>query len=544
MRMPKDKIGLILLMLFIFAANWIWLTLDTEPPWWDQADYLNTARHYAQELKDLNVSGFLNSIITFNPVRPPLPMIMAAPVYFFNYRPEDLAVMINILYLLIAFLAIFKICETYLNRQAALLSCFVLFMFPLVFGFSRQFLVDICLLSIVTLSIWLLLKCDYFRNFKFSLLLGFALGAGMLVKLPFIIFLSGPLIYVAGKSFLFSWRLKNKGDSKEASASDKVWLNIASCFSIAIILSAVWYLPNLMNTIHFVAENGYAQVSRNARGNLFTLRALVFYPQTLMNYGVSFIFSGLFVISSFVFFLKNGYHDLKVILGAWIFVPLLIFTFSQTSDQRFLVPIAPAVAIIIGYGVSSILNKLFRLLLIALILVFGFLQFLTYSFRIPFLAKFENKTLAYGEILLFDSNRWGCMKGPPENLPYHFDDIFSAIKQDKKQNNSAGVILLLSDHAAYNLNTLGYYNNKGKFNFHFVKSNKAILTVDEISEFISGRGYQYVIYKDQFATEIPDYLNRINQAKAYIDSHPEEFRIIRKLRSPDDSNIIIYKHEN
>jgi len=528
------KVGLISLVLFIAIVNWIWLTLDTEPVWWDQANYLNTSLHYAQGFKSLNIRGFINSIITFNPIRPPVPMLMAAPIYFFNYREEDVAVMLNVLYLAIAFIAIFKICKEYLNSKASLMCCFLLFMFPFVFGLSRQFMIDICLLSAVTVSILLLLKCDYFKSFKFSFLLGIVLGIGMLIKIVYINFLVGPLVYVICKSPIFSaiFKKNNSVTKIQLVPSYRVWRNFLSCLLAALVLTAIWYLPNLKNTIFLVLQCGYNKISMGARGNLLGLNSLLLYPRALMNYGISFIFTVLFLISCIFFFKRKGHTTLKVMFSAWILFPLLFFTFSQTNDERYLLPLAPAVAIITGCGIYLIHNKSLKFSLIIVTAILGLLQFFAYSFNVPLLSQFINKRLVYKNIVFFDSNRIGCSRSYPQNIKSHIDDIFYAIRNDVKLSNDICRILLLSDHCTYNANTLGYYANKAKLNFSILIAHGG-----DLLSFMSDNRYQYVIYKDQFASPYPYFINKFKQAKIFIDSHPEDFKIIYKV-----GDIIVYRH--
>ena len=143
--MKKQWVFLILLLLFIAITTWIWLILDTQPPWMDQANYLGSSCQYAQRLQELDFGGFFKDLIFFNRIRPPLVMLLTTPVYFFNYRNEDLAVMMNVLFMALTFLVIFKLCKDYLEPKATLLSCFILSMDPIIFELTRTYLIDISL---------------------------------------------------------------------------------------------------------------------------------------------------------------------------------------------------------------------------------------------------------------------------------------------------------------------------------------------------------------------------------------------------------------
>ena len=516
----KDKVGLFILVIFILITNWIWLTIDTTPPWWDQANYLQTSLHYAQQLKDLNLPEFLKSVITFNRIRPPVPMLIATPVFFLSYRNEDLAVMTSVLYLILAFMAVYKICKLYLNSRASLLCCFVLFMYPLIFGLSRQLLPEISLLSIVSLCMLLLLKCDYFKNTKYSLLLGISIAMGMLTKMTYAAFLIGPFIYVMGKSLTISRKIR---------------LNLLYCIVIAVGLSAVWYGPNLKENLSLVFTMSYGKEAlRASRGAVFSADGLLYYPCEIMNYGISFLFSFIFLFSSLIFFIKNKDRDIKFIFLLWILTPVLIFSIFLGKDVRFIVPIFVPIAIITGQGIYEIKIRTLRHILITTVVIFGIFQLAAYSFKIPTMPQLADKRLAWSKIVFFDSNPYSCYITYPEDAEWSIQEIFSFIRSHmKKEGIKRSSAWLLSNHKAYNVNTLSYYGAKEELGCYF------LFTLDTK---IGTRAYDFIIYKDKKTGVIYSSKNEIKKAIRYIKHHSEKFNMIYKKELPDGSNLLIYKH--
>ena len=469
-------------------------------------------------------------------------MLIATPVFFLSYRNEDLAVMTSVLYLILAFMAVYKICKLYLNSRASLLCCFVLFMYPLIFGLSRQLLPTACLLSIVSLSMLLLLKCSYFKNLRYSLLLGMSLGVGMLTKITYLSFMAGPFIYVVLKSCLIPFLNHDKNeyvDKKNLQLSRRVRLNFLYCLIIAIGLSIIWYVPNLKANINLIADLTYGEGAlRCSRGSLFSLEGLLFYPHEVMNYGISFIFSLLFIIAAIRFFRAKKYKDIKVIILLWMLAPIFLYSIFLAKDVRFIVPIFTPIAIITGVGIYEIKSKISRRISVAIIIVVGILQFIAYSFKIPLMSQLAPKSVIWDRVVFFDPVPYTCYRTLPEHVEWGVMDSLLFIKSHmERENIKESSIVLLADHKAYNPNTLFYYCDKEKFRCRILSIHDA-----EDDYFMIRQEYDYVLYKDNEASDIPVYMSRIEKAIKYIKANPDEFRLIYKNRLPDGSNILIYKH--
>lgn len=536
--MKKQWILLILLLLFITTTIWIWLILDTQPPWWDQADYLRTSCQYAHHLQRLHFGGFFKDLIFFNVIRPPLVMLLTTPVYFFNYRNEDLAVMINVLFMVLTFLVIFKLSKEYLEPKAALLSCFILSMYPIIFQLTRTFMVDIGLMSMVVLSIYLLLKCDGFKSLKYSLLLGLSLGLGMLTKQSYPIFIVVPFICIVWKSNVTTFI--NKAKTGNPDSIEKALLNLFYCLLVAEALTLPWYGPNLRHTLQLLSYFNSAEFIAKY-GLYYTWdikKFLTYYPIIMVKYGISVFFAFLFLCSSIFFFRTPKFGDIKRVFIWLIVFPLIFFTFSVNKDIRFLVPLLPAVAIITAHGLYLIKNRLIKTIAIGLIVCVGMFQFFVYSFNIPFLQERLPKIIVWAKIVVFYPE-WGYTKHPQQE-EWKVEEVLATIKKDMKENSKGGAtVIILSDHRAYNASTLNYYSVKKRLGLLF----RSATWTDDVTAFMAKENYLYVIYKDVDAADINLELSkrRIDKAYAYLQQHTQEFMIIDKIRVFDGSHIVVYK---
>jgi hypothetical protein len=163
-------------------------------------------------------------------------------------------------------------------------------------------------------------------------------------------------------------------------------------------------------------------------------------------------------------------------------------------------------------------------------------QFFVYSFNIPFLHEKLPKVIVWAKIVVFHPEWWYSKH--PQREEWKVEDVLATIKKDMKENSKGGAaVILLSDHKAYNGNTLNYYSIKERLGLLF----RSAAWTDDITAFLAKENYLYVIYKDAAATDSELYKRKIDKAYAYLKEHTQEFMIIDKIRVFDGSHIVVYK---
>ena len=461
-------------------------------------------------------------------------MLLNTPVYFFNYRNEDIAVMINVLFMALTFLIIFKICKDYLNPKTAVLSCFLLSIYPVIYGHMRTYLMDIGLMSIVSASIYLLLKCDGFRSLKYSILLGLSLGLGILTRQSYPAFVAGPFVYIVYKSGIIP--PIHKDNNKSSPLLHKPRLNFVNCLIVAIALTSFWYIPNFKEAMGLVLYNNSVEWAiLYMPSYLNVTHFLTSFLTRMTFYGVTAFFVLLFLCSSifFFFFKRHKLYDIKRVFTWWMLLPFLMFTFSLNKQERFFSPSLPAVAIITAQGIYQIKNRLIRWIGIGLIVMVGLFKFSVDSFNTPILPNISFKPRVYYTIPPVQSSY------RPMREEWMVEDVLFAIKRDmEKEKKDLSTVMLLSDHKAYNANTLNYYSSKERLGIRFLSA----AWIDNVASVMEQKNYHYIIYKDanNYAT-IPLHRKRIYEALVYLNEHLEEYRVIYKRSLLDGSNVIIYK---
>lgn len=202
-RLNLDHLLLLILTAVHGINNYIWLTKDNMIQRYDAAQYILYSYQY-HELFTNPTTSLIIDFFAINRWRPPLRLMIATPFYqMFGYS-ADIASMTNIFYMVILLFSVYGIGSYLFSRRVGLLAAIMVSLFPIVHILSRVFLSDFALTAMVSLSIYCLLRTEYFTNRRFSLLFGISIGLGFLTKDTYFIFMLGPLIYVMYKSRIFN----------------------------------------------------------------------------------------------------------------------------------------------------------------------------------------------------------------------------------------------------------------------------------------------------------------------------------------------------
>jgi 4-amino-4-deoxy-L-arabinose transferase-like glycosyltransferase len=234
------------LILFHAANNWIWLQENVTWTGWDKARHLARSLSHAQLLSSPSLESLFN-VVVGDPVRTPLFPASAAPMYWLFGYTEDVATMINVVYMAIALAATYGIGLRWgrsagMGGRARLLgmtAAALLAFFPMFYSMSRYFYIEFALTAMVSLVVYTLLATDGFQRRGASLLFGLCLGLGMLTKRTFGVFAVGPVLAAVVTSGVLPelWRRVRQ--------RPKIYPKSALLgLGGGLALAALWYLPN------------------------------------------------------------------------------------------------------------------------------------------------------------------------------------------------------------------------------------------------------------------------------------------------------------
>ncbi len=281
-------------------------------------------------------------------------------------------------YLIILLIAIYFIGKELHSRAIGLLAAFILFMYPLIFESSRQFGLDFPLTAMVTLSILFLLKCNYFKNTKYSLFLGLSLGWGMLIKGQIVLFITCPVLWIIYQAFRDS-----KGLGKRFFLSWRQLQNIAFFVVVAGLIGSIWWGNKTPGVIIRLKEHIFGSPEALDplwdMGGKYSLDSLTWQLRKLADTSTGiFLFIPFFF--SLVAFLKHKLR-FKWLYLLWLIAPFLLFSLIFTAKHpRFLMPILPVIALITAFGLGSTRKRWVKIPILSIIIAFSLTQFCVLSY--------------------------------------------------------------------------------------------------------------------------------------------------------------------
>jgi 4-amino-4-deoxy-L-arabinose transferase-like glycosyltransferase len=523
-----DAIFLSLLAGFCAANNFIWLTLDSVPPAWDEASYLTWSIQYYNLLRHLGPTLYRN-FLSLSSYRPPLVFLVPSLTYPLFGLSKTVAAMTNTLFWIILLLACYGIGRALQDAGTGLLASFFVSMYPPLFSLSRYFLLDFALTSVAALGFFLFLKSDRFTRRGASIAFGAVLGLGMLIKWTYFVFMIGPLLMV-----LFGWvsivlKARRSGEhcGKWCGARSRPTKNLAIAISLSIIISCVWYLPNIGLIFGSLIWAGFGQGAQPyAQGGLLGLQSLTFYLSGIIT-GISLVFSLVFLV--FAVYSLRSHSKTIVLLLVSLAIPYAIFTMTVDKDTRFMMPVLPLIDIVSAIGISRIPRMRLKAFLILSLAFVGMLQFLS---------------LTYGSVYLPQASRSGIplfadetfYVRPPRNEDWRIDLILHTVDDERAVAGKTLIIGVLPDHQVINAATLNYYAAEGNYTLSFWQCVSDPNFNEDLHKF------DYVLTKT--GSSISPFQSKSIQLQEFFLEHQDGFTLVRSISMPDGSAVSIYKNLN
>lgn len=528
----QAEIAVTLVILAFLLATVAWIRLDTVPPLWDSAHYLQQSTILYRALARDGVLAFLDSFSRAMGQKAPLVAALPIPFYFVLGESHEAARLVNVAWIALASIYLYRLGRQVAGKAAGLLAVVVLNTFPLVAGMSRQYLVEYPLMTVVIVWVFYLLRWQSGDAESVPWKLGALLGFGLLLKVTL------PL-YVAAPTVLVLWRRASRERSLRPLLGD-----VAKVAALALPIASLWYARNLGSVSKFVVSGGFGELGRPyGTGPVFSSTTIAAYWLKLINLGVSSFYFVLLLL------LAGGCaaawrkrttmrallarRDLQVLLAWWL-VPWLVLTFAVNKDPRYAVPYFPALAVLLAAGVAGISARRRRSAAHVVVAILGLLNYLYYSFA----SRWTGAQCRLGPLVLVSNDlEWAR---PPTTETWPVERVLAAVAEDADARGAERTrVRVLFSHPRLSAHVLNYLATLREvsprfFTVHFSAPEPLAALITEINS-----EFDYLLVKSGSAG--PPMLNKRNLEVASALSKGElHFAPISAVALPDGSDVTIY----
>lgn len=432
---------------FYLINNYIWLSLNAYPHGPDEFSHLLIAQNFFNGIVSARAEFLVEYFrLSLNSIWPPLFHFTSAVLCCLTGFSSVSPLIINLIYLVILLFSVYSIGYKLYNKQVGILAIMLLSLYPMVFRYSRFFGLDFPQISVLCLSIYFLICTEFFLSKKFSILFGISLGAGLLIKSAFILFLAGPLVCIILQSVF----LKGQKSKYLYARGVNLFLSLA----VGAFISLSWYLPSYSATLirlktffRTFAHHPSVGQAIDKTSAVFRIDKFFDYLRILVNEQISFLFFIILILALFFFLKKRSY---KLFLVCWYVVPCMILSLSFQKEGRFMLSALPAIALISAAGLQELFSYRFSSRLkhpfFILIIFLGLMQFFDVSYNYDRKDKTFPFRTPVGLMHVFccsatEQHGWE-LYGPPFKKDWKIDKIAVSIIQDSRDKFKPGPVLV------------------------------------------------------------------------------------------------------
>ena len=573
-KQPNINHILTLTILWLLGAvsDRLWFTFDKSVPAWDQADYLTSSLTYWRALQNLQLfSGeWWKHFWQLSPKVPPLTYILAVPFQNIFGRGPDQATLVHLLFSAILLTSVYSLGSKLFNQKVGFWAAVLSILFPGLYRYRLQFLLDYPLTAIVTLSFtcltfWYFSKPNQkqeiynrekttkktekkainldlektsltktnitkispqidklsqtknIKNWLWATAFGLTFGLAILVKQTTIFFLFFPLLWVSINIL------------KKQQWYKLIQLTYSLCLSITIFYP--WARTNWLLMLTSGKRATIDSAIAEGDPNLLSLDAWLYYGKLLPNH----ISLPLLIIpiSGLIFYLirlNKKQKNLSTQLHSfqWLSIFLiggyLICSLNINKDFRYTLPLLPTLSILLAFGLMQFprkVGKQIRYLTISLAIILMLLNLWSVGENFP---RKITAWLSPGAVYFAHLGKeWP-----------HKQVIAEIIKTNPYLQSTLGVLPSTPEINQHNLNYYGALQNLQVYGRQVGTNFKQVEQ--------DARSLSWFITK----TDEQGSVKRIKKAQAaivnLIEQHPN-FQLQKSWQLPDNSNLNLYHNQ-
>jgi 4-amino-4-deoxy-L-arabinose transferase-like glycosyltransferase len=492
-----------ILIAFFSITNLIWLNSDSMPPKWDQSAHLNTCLNYLRIFQDPSRLS-LTKILDVTHYYPPFFYLSTLPLTLvFGFSP-DIVILTHLFYLAVLVFSIYGIGKYFISPQVGAGAAVMTLLFPIVYGLSREALVDVPLLAMVTLAQYVLLICNGGLEKKRSWLLGLVMGLSFLTKWTAPIFFIGTFIFIAARS-LRTEKLPKK----------EILLSLAILSVAFLAIALPWFVRSFKEFFQIAKYANVVDAVREGDPKSFSLAAFIWYLKDIKQALVSNALFPLAMIGIAGFLIWVRKWAFLIFALSWFLPAYIIFVGLPNKDGRFIIPLLPAVALISSAGIFGFPWKNLRKAIWFALFIVGIIQFYLTSFDGTYPARFHYVRT-------------------PLRQDWKIEAILGSLKG--KYSNRPLTIGFLPDQPYFNAVNFAYYANFSNLNFKIKGLGSTEIATEELEP------CDVLITKTKNLAITSTAFYREQFYRLLKEKGPAEFNLKewKQFALPDGTNAVLY----
>jgi hypothetical protein len=388
MRTSRISVVFILLLcLFLGVSHLNWLSTDNTPQRWDESIHLGAASGFRETIEK-SPTAIFHSFISQESYYPPLVPFLAS---FFGLKnpAQDNFTAVMALFLCGMVVFTFLYARLYTGALQAMAAAAIIAAYPVICRESHFFMLDLPLTFFFIMSLYLLKKSRVFTDMRYSVLLGFACGFGMLVKWSLVVYMLAPLAL----------------EFFAAPGTDEKKRGILPALLIFVLTAAPWYIYNSVPIIVNLLSYSINRQAVEGLPKFMSAGSLLMYFRMLPGV-MSWPLLALLAAGTYAALKERGESRGLVLMAA---AGLFIFILIPNKKDRYLMPLMPLFAVISVYAAGLFPGKKAGVASAVLISVFALFSFVSATYEMPYPWP--------------ESSR-------PSRADWHINDFLSRVVQD------------------------------------------------------------------------------------------------------------------
>ena len=375
------RVGLLFLIIFHVVLAAEWLSLDSQPLFWDMAEHavkvVKVQHNLSRTTPPLRARLLSPEVRSFAEEHPMIARVLLAPVagwsnlteslYLGAIRPplsywpsalvlgsdeastDEVAAAHGLIWLIALMMSTYLLGAALANRPAGLLAAALVSGYPLVVGQSRVPMLDIPLAAITVFSLWSLIRSQDFRHGAWALVFGASVGAGLLMKQSFPIGLALPVAWSVAPIFKQVWK-NHDGLSDEIRERFR---HVLHAIVAIFLVAGPWYLVNTPSTLRFLSRSREAYIVEGDPSS-WTLEGLLYYPTVYWDVAMGPVL-GIGALCGLAILVFAGTRRERSTVGLSLLGLLAVYVLIYPNkDARYIATTLPLLAIVTAGAVARI----------------------------------------------------------------------------------------------------------------------------------------------------------------------------------------------